>query len=170
MIVKKVIPKPSYFGINMKFLRRLQGTSQLELANRIGISRNNVASYESAKAEPSAKVFLKVCSYFEVSPKDLLGQLLSEELRVNIDEVENTDRQNLESFQTLMEQFIIQTNDATQILDGYKEFQDFEVKPDQEQPSEALNHDLHNVVSLYENLIQTNWKLINSNLVNDGIN
>ena len=63
-------------GQNIKFLRKLRGMSQRELAERIGLKRNNIASYEAGIVEPSAVTFIVLAKFFEVDPVDLLTRRL----------------------------------------------------------------------------------------------
>lgn len=61
-------------GKNIKFLRKLRGLSQRELAERIGLKRNNIASYEAGIVEPRAATFIRMARFFEVDPTQLLTQ------------------------------------------------------------------------------------------------
>jgi len=61
-----------FFSQNLKLLRKLKNLSQQELADLLGMKRNNIASYESAKAEPSMKNLTKMAHFFEVNLHDLI--------------------------------------------------------------------------------------------------
>ena len=78
-IKKKSIPKPTHFGKNLKFLRRLSSLSQTGLANALEIKRSNIASYESGIVEPKASLFLKTCIFFSKAPAEMLETVLSEQ-------------------------------------------------------------------------------------------
>ncbi len=64
-------------GQNIKFLRKNYGLSQRELAERLGLKRNNIASYEAGIVEPRAITFVAIARFFEVDPVILLSKLLS---------------------------------------------------------------------------------------------
>lgn len=51
----------------IKELRKALGLTQQEFANRIGISRNNIATYETRKSGPGNSVIALICREFNVS-------------------------------------------------------------------------------------------------------
>lgn len=159
---KKNIPKPTHFGKNLKFLRRMKGLSQTALANETGMTRNNIASYESGVVEPNASNFLRVCKFFSIDPKCMLDSVLSEnphEVTSHPDKVEGVVNNYLLDH---MDQFVIQTNEMTKILEGYKALYDLR-RADDDNP---LHRDLYSTMgdlhSLLESLIKSNWNLISS--------
>ena len=68
---------PNHIASNLKALRRAQGWSQTELANRVGLNRGNIASYESGSAEPNICKTLRISKLFGISPRDLIRDDLS---------------------------------------------------------------------------------------------
>lgn len=62
------------FGENLKKLRRSSGMIQIDLANKLQVSKSNISYYESAKNEPTLSTILKVSEFFTVSVDDLLSQ------------------------------------------------------------------------------------------------
>ncbi|MEM0994180.1 MAG: helix-turn-helix transcriptional regulator, partial [Bacteroidota bacterium] len=69
---------PIYLPQNIRFLRKSRQLSQEELANRVGLNRGNIASYEKGTAEPKLCNLLKIASLFKISLKDLTGSNLSD--------------------------------------------------------------------------------------------
>lgn len=61
---------PNFIATNLRVLRRASGWSQTELAERVGLNRGNIASYESGNAEPSICKLLRISSLFDVSTRD----------------------------------------------------------------------------------------------------
>lgn len=57
----------------LKALRKELGLTQQEFADRIGISRNNIASYETNKSEMGTAVFSLICREFNVNEDWLRG-------------------------------------------------------------------------------------------------
>ncbi|MCL2402153.1 MAG: helix-turn-helix domain-containing protein [Oscillospiraceae bacterium] len=55
-------------------LREKAGLNQAEFANKIGISPNDLSSWERGEAEPDNDSIVKLASYFEVTIDFLLGQ------------------------------------------------------------------------------------------------
>ena len=51
----------------LKLLRKALHLTQQEFADRLGISRGNIAAYEVAKNAPSDAVILLICKEFNVS-------------------------------------------------------------------------------------------------------
>ena len=51
---------------NIRFLRKESGLTQRETSSRLAIPLTTYASYEYGKAEPSADVIIKICSFFKI--------------------------------------------------------------------------------------------------------
>jgi transcriptional regulator with XRE-family HTH domain len=62
---------------NMRHMRKRLGLSQEDLAQRIGLNRGNIASYEKGTAEPKLCNLLKFSQLFGVSIHDLTKRDLS---------------------------------------------------------------------------------------------
>ena len=75
----KNIPKPTNFGKNLKFLRRMRKLTQDEMGTIMNCNRNNIASYEGGIVEPSASRFLLACDYFGISPSEILNNVYTDE-------------------------------------------------------------------------------------------
>lgn len=67
----------SHLHKNIRCLRKHLNISQEELANRIGLNRGNIASYENGSAEPKICNLLKIANLFAVSLTDLTQTDLS---------------------------------------------------------------------------------------------
>lgn len=74
---------PIYLQENLRFLRKQFDMSQEELAQKIGLNRGNIASYEKGIAEPKICNLLKISYVFGVSPLDLMEKDLSKSAPVN---------------------------------------------------------------------------------------
>lgn len=51
----------------IKELRKALGLTQQEFADKLGISRNTIATYEIGKSEPSGAAFALICSTFGIN-------------------------------------------------------------------------------------------------------
>lgn len=159
---EKKIPKPTYFGHNLKFLRRLQGKSQVALAREIGLNRNNVASYESGAAEPNATNLLKFCNILKVDPRIILEAPLSE---APLETVVDLDPMLAPESAMLVEELdalISKTNDTTLILEGFETFREIESEGHISDQGQDMTYLRDNVKELLRQLINTNWHLIQS--------
>ncbi len=64
---------------NLRLLRKQLKLSQEELANRVGLNRGNIASYENGSAEPKICNLLKIANLFGISIIDITQKDLSDE-------------------------------------------------------------------------------------------
>ena len=51
----------------IKELRKAKGLTQFEFADRLKVSRNNIAGYETGRTEPSGSAISLICKTFSVS-------------------------------------------------------------------------------------------------------
>jgi transcriptional regulator with XRE-family HTH domain len=61
------------FGLRLKSLRLDKGLTQKQLADKLGIVKASVSSYEQNSTYPSIEIFIKLCRTFDVSADFLLG-------------------------------------------------------------------------------------------------
>lgn len=61
---------PNFISGNLRLLRKRQGWSQSQLAEKVNLNRGNIASYESGTAEPSICKLLRISRLFDVSTRD----------------------------------------------------------------------------------------------------
>lgn len=62
---------------NIKYLRKKHKLSQCQLADKIGLKRGNIASYEKSIAEPKILNLKKLANYFQVTISDFVTSDLS---------------------------------------------------------------------------------------------
>lgn len=79
--VKKIFIMTHVAG-NLRYLRKLSNLSQQAFAEKVGLNRGNIASYEKGSAEPSLTNLLKISRYFNVDLMDFIDRDLTEELPV----------------------------------------------------------------------------------------
>ena len=63
----------SKFSINLYFLRKEKGISQLQLAKEIGVTQKAIDFWEKDINEPKASYIIKLAKFFQVSTDYLLG-------------------------------------------------------------------------------------------------
>ncbi|QEK12628.1 helix-turn-helix transcriptional regulator [Crassaminicella thermophila] len=59
------------YSNNLKILRAKHNLSQMELAKKVGVSRNTINSIENSKSIPSLDIALKISSIFNKSVNDI---------------------------------------------------------------------------------------------------
>ena len=69
---------PNFISANLRLLRKEHGWSQSALADRVGLNRGNIASYESGTAEPSICKLLRFSNLFDITPRDFTRRDLSD--------------------------------------------------------------------------------------------
>ena len=70
------------FGLRLKSLRQEKNLTQQQLAEKLGIVKASVSSYEQNANSPSLEVFVQLCKIFDVSADFLLG--LSDNMDIRI--------------------------------------------------------------------------------------
>tara|TARA_B110000503_G_C7166403_1_gene422056 strand:+ start:3665 stop:4447 length:783 start_codon:yes stop_codon:yes gene_type:complete len=73
----------NYFQANLKFLRKSKALTQGDLANKIGVNRPKIGSYEEGRAEPKFETLQNISHFFQISIDDLLESDLSENTKIN---------------------------------------------------------------------------------------
>lgn len=71
------------FGQRLKALRTQAGMTQLQLAQRIGVTKSVVSYYELQERTPSPEVLRKLAGIFKVSTDYLLGLDARESLDIS---------------------------------------------------------------------------------------
>lgn len=61
------------FSIRLKELRKEQGLTQKQLAEKLNISDDCVHFWEKGKSQPDINTIRKICLFFEVSADYLIG-------------------------------------------------------------------------------------------------
>lgn len=97
-IVEKL---PNFLSQNIRLLRRRMGLSQQDLAEKVGLNRGNIASYETGTAEPKICKLLRISKLLGVTTHDLTRFDLAETGRMeqalqSFREAELADREKTE--------------------------------------------------------------------------
>lgn len=69
-------------GTRMKELREDHDLTQSALSEKLGMSRNSIATYERDNSIPSIDVLLKYADFFNVTTDYLLGRVNDKEIKV----------------------------------------------------------------------------------------
>ena len=99
---------------NIRLLRKRLKLSQEEMANRVGLNRGNIASYENGTAEPKICNLLKIANLFGISIIDITQKDLSD--KKLLAEASNS-YQNLSSNELeLMDQFLRRSEELEKVF------------------------------------------------------
>ena len=63
-----------YFGERLKRLRIEHNLTQEQLAQRVGVLKASISSYELGKQYPTINTLIKLCNLFDVSADYLIGR------------------------------------------------------------------------------------------------
>ena len=69
----------SQFSENLKILRKKRGLTQSEMAQKLGLNRPQLGSYEEGRAEPKLEALQNMAHYFKLSLDQLVNADLSDE-------------------------------------------------------------------------------------------
>jgi transcriptional regulator with XRE-family HTH domain len=68
-----------FLSLNLKHLRKAKSLTQEEFANKIGVKRSIIGSYEEGRAEPKLSTIQTIAYYFQLTVDDLINVDLSKE-------------------------------------------------------------------------------------------
>lgn len=63
----------SVFAEQLKTLRKINGLTQKELAEKLKIKQNSYSDWENGKSEPNIEMLVRIADYFDVSLDYLMG-------------------------------------------------------------------------------------------------
>lgn len=65
----------SYFGTNLKELRLEKGLGQVQLAEKLGVSKGVISLWENGKRDPTLHYLIIIADFFEISIDSLVGYI-----------------------------------------------------------------------------------------------
>lgn len=60
-------------GDNIRLLRSVRGISQVELGEKLNVSKQSISNWENGYIQPSIEMLMKIADFFSVSTDFLLG-------------------------------------------------------------------------------------------------
>jgi transcriptional regulator with XRE-family HTH domain len=105
---------PFFLHQNIRLLRKQLKLSQEELANRVGLNRGNIASYENGTAEPKICNLLKLSNLFGVSIIDLTQKNLDD--HSHLKEASNKFQKLNANEKELMDQFAKRAEELQSVI------------------------------------------------------
>ncbi len=85
----------SSFSVVLRELRKRDGLSQRQLAERLGVTKSVISYYELSERVPSPDVLVKISGIFHVTTDYLLG--LDSRIMINVSDLPVEDVKLLES-------------------------------------------------------------------------
>lgn len=79
---------------NIKYLRNIKGLTQPQLGDIVGVSRDNIASYERGTVPP-VDILHKLVNFFHVSFNDLIEIDLSKNQPIEVSDLDRGDIQKI---------------------------------------------------------------------------
>lgn len=114
---------PNFISSNLRVLRKNKGWSQSELAERAGLNRGNIASYESGSAEPSICKLLRFSKLFGVNTRDITRRDLKDPAEMALAISNGLYEKETEAGR--IEDFRLRAEKLAHLVDSSKELFDF---------------------------------------------
>lgn len=142
---------------NIKFLRKKHRLSQCQLADKIGLKRGNIASYEKSIAEPKILNLTKLANYFQVSISDFVTSDLSS----GIPEVDSPNSEPI-LVEDEFSKIKAQCAEFDSMLKGMHCYHGFRMKQIDEQSDDIkmLSNEVERLLSVAESLMESHKYLI----------
>lgn len=152
----------SSLASNIRHLRKQLSISQEELANRLGLNRGNIASYEKGTAEPKICNLLNLAHFYKVPVNDLISVDLH--CPVALKTAKDNYRYELkEEDKVKLEEFIKQAEELRTVMQSLKVCHQYQLKNVNEMPAE-----LQPIVSNFNQLCSAGGHLMQAH--NDLLN
>lgn len=81
-------------GRRIRKYREVRGISQVQLAEKLGISNSRVSNWEQGINRPDADILADMCRVLEVSPSELL------DVRLSSDELDEKEKQVIKAYRS----------------------------------------------------------------------
>jgi transcriptional regulator with XRE-family HTH domain len=164
----------TYISSNIRHLRKLSGLSQQDFAQRVGLNRGNVASYEKGSAEPGSEKLIRISRFFHVDLADFIERDLSE-MVAGVDARTHHVRLEKETLDELLRDFSAHQEETTslqilaerslrlrKIVEGIRQY--YEPEPGVQVPTAsdlpALQVDFERLVRISSEVLDTNRQLL----------
>lgn len=146
---------------NLRSLRKRMKWSQEELADKVGLNRGNIASYENGSAEPRICNLVKIAHLFNISVFDLTHNNLKEDSSLE----QATSRQHNGFAQPgpdLIGQFVKEADDYQQAIKGLSCLVRLKTKNSADLPEEATfrKEQFDQLYGLTEQLMTSHTELL----------
>ncbi len=125
----------SSLASNIRHLRKQLSLSQEELANRLGLNRGNIASYEKGTAEPKICNLLNLAHFYKVPVNDLISVDLHCPVALKTAK-ENYQYELKEEDKVKLAEFIKQAEELQTVIQSLKVCHQYQLKNVSDMPAE----------------------------------
>lgn len=146
---------------NLRSLRKMMKWSQEELAEKIGLNRGNIASYENGTAEPKICNLVKMAHLFKVSVYDLThSNLRTKEAYLNA--TQRNGNGTPVSVDEILKTYLTETEDFENAIKGIRCMYKLKLKNLDEIPEEMkfMQDQFEQLYSLSEELLNSHKDLL----------
>ena len=156
----------TFLSKNITFLRKSRKMSQQTLASALQLSRSNIASYESGKAEPRAAKLVEIARFFDVSLTQLIEEniesLTPGKIRASNANIQEKLNQLVEKRKVDFATFQLKTDRLRKVTIGLRAH--FELKnsriTDPTPEVAAMQKDMETLLEVMDNLVDSNSEII----------
>ncbi len=149
------------FAENLRSLRKHKKWSQEELADKVGLNRGNIASYENGTAEPKICNLVKIAHLFNIPVFSLTHSSLKEEGAIEL-AINNQENGFSRPGPDMLGHFLKEAEDFQQAIKGLHCLFRLKTKNVTELPDEALflKEQFEQLYSLSEQLMSSHIELL----------
>lgn len=142
----------NFIPSNIRLLRKRHGWSQQELAERVGLNRGNIASYESGTAEPKICKLLRISQLFGLSSRDITRYDLTKPGQ--LEQAMTSFQEEDQASKDRVDEALGRLSEYDDLAQSISRLHRFKVKSLEEE-----GHDLHALETYMEQLEEINQKI-----------
>lgn len=167
----EISPKNLFFTTNLKHLRKSRGLSQDAFAQKVGLNRGNIVSYEKGAAEPNIRNLMRIAEFLETSIEDLVKI----DFRNSTGFYQKTEAGNQqERFQTVLteaevKELVARSQSLLAIIQGIGHYHALKSSSKAEERTldpEAMVIDIRRCIEVSDALVKMNQDILNTINVN----
>jgi transcriptional regulator with XRE-family HTH domain len=179
----------TYIAGNLRYLRKLANLSQQAFAEKVGLNRGNIASYEKGSAEPSLTNLLKISRYFNVDLMDFIDRDLAKDLPTMAHRLQDVNQELPVRFEKESLQEIISKHDLDQgevsgtqmltrrsvnlekIIAGLRQYHEMKLAKleNLDRNGQLLRLDYGRILEIAEDILDTNRQLVRKLIALEGL-